>query len=93
MSIKRTKQRSSGRKDDDEGDDFFKKPKEAEKTWEQWTQDVDDAAFRPYVPTEKFEKGVLLAHSKFGKGAVVGVEGNRIEVLFQDGPKKLGHAG
>jgi hypothetical protein len=93
VSIKRTKQRSSGRKDEDEADDFFKKPKEADKSWEEWTKDVADAAFVPYVTTAKFEKGSLLSHGKFGKGVVVLVEGGRIEVLFQDGPKKLGHAG
>ena len=37
-------------------------------------------------------KGQLLVHPKFGKGVVLGVEGQRIEVLFEDGPKKLGHA-
>ena len=42
--------------------------------------------------TARFTKGQLLAHPKFGKGVVVAVEGQRIEVLFEDGPKKLGHA-
>ena len=30
-------------------------------------------------------------HAKFGKGIVVDVEPSRVEVLFQDGPKKLAH--
>jgi len=40
----------------------------------------------------RFSKGDLITHPKFGKGLVLGVEGTRIEVLFQDGKKKLGHA-
>jgi hypothetical protein len=34
-----------------------------------------------------------MSHPKFGKGLVMGVVGARIEVLFKDGRKKLGHAG
>ncbi len=49
--------------------------------------------FSPYATTTKFAKGALVSHSKFGKGLVVSVEGSRIEVLFEDGVKKLGHAG
>ena len=42
--------------------------------------------------SSRYAKGNLILHSKFGKGLVLGVEGPRIEVLFQDGKKKLGHA-
>ncbi len=42
--------------------------------------------------TARFTRGQILVHPKFGKGVVVGVEGQRIEVLFEDGTKKLGHA-
>jgi hypothetical protein len=91
VSIKRAKQRSLGSKDSDDAPDFFAKPKAPVKTWVEWTETVADASFAAYAPATRFEKGALLTHSKFGKGAVVGVEGNRIEVLFQDGPKKLGH--
>jgi hypothetical protein len=91
VSIKRAKQRSFGSKDNDDAADFFAKPKTPDKTWAEWTEAASDAAFMAYVPATRFEKGALLTHSKFGKGAVVGVEGNKIEVLFQDGPKKLGH--
>lgn len=92
MSIKRSKQRSFGSSGNAvEGDDYFAKVKVPEKTWEEWTQGVDDAVFVVYAPAKRFEKGSLLAHAKFGKGAVVNVEGAKIEVLFQEGPKKLGH--
>jgi hypothetical protein len=91
VSIKRAKQRSFGSKDSDDAPDFFAKPKAPDKTWVEWTEAAPDTAFAVYVPATRFLAGALLTHSKFGKGAVIGVEGNKIEVLFQDGPKKLGH--
>ena len=94
MSIKRTKQRSFGRGRDAEESSFGPaKNAEPEKTWAQHMEGKGDDAFVPYAMTSRFAKGALLIHPKFGKGAVVGVEGPRIEVLFEDGPKKLGHAG
>jgi hypothetical protein len=94
MSIKRTKQRSFGRGRDAE-ESSFGGPKQAEpeKTWAEHVADKGDDAFVPYAMTSKYAKGALLLHSKFGKGAVVGVEGQRIEVLFEDGARKLGHSG
>jgi hypothetical protein len=53
--------------------------------------DKTDSDFTPYAMTSRFAKGTLLSHSKFGRGVVVGVEGPRVEVLFEDGAKKLGH--
>ncbi|MEZ4408665.1 MAG: hypothetical protein R3A52_19660 [Polyangiales bacterium] len=32
-----------------------------------------------------------MAHPKFGKGLVVAVDGGRIDVLFEEGVKKLVH--
>jgi hypothetical protein len=94
MSIKRTKQRSFGGRDQDDGDTGFgAKKAEAPKVWADETAGKDDAAFAPYTPATKFAKGALLLHTKFGKGLVVAVEGARIEVLFEDGVKKLGHGG
>jgi hypothetical protein len=46
----------------------------------------------PYALASRFEKGVLVLHAKFGKGVVLAVEGTRIDVLFAEGRKKLGHA-
>jgi hypothetical protein len=91
VSIKRSKQRSFGSKDSGEDEGIFAKKKVVEKTWEELTTDVADSQFKAYAPSTRFENGALLNHSKFGKGAVVAVEANKIDVLFQDGPKKLGH--
>ncbi|WP_394837808.1 hypothetical protein LVJ94_12930 [Pendulispora rubella] len=91
--MKRSKPRSSGKGQDAEGDkDFFAKPKEAEKNWEAEVASKPDEAFSPYALTTRFDKGQLVTHPKFGKGLVTFVEGTRIEILFQEGTKKLGHA-
>jgi hypothetical protein len=95
MSIKRSKQRSqgSGRSQaDDDSPGGWGKPPEPEKTWAEHLEGKGDDAFLPYAMSTRFTKGQLLAHPKFGKGVVVGVEGARIEVLFEEGAKKLGHA-
>ena len=41
---------------------------------------------------DKLSPKALIKHSKFGKGLVIGVDGARIEVLFEDGTKKLAHS-
>jgi hypothetical protein len=94
MSIKRSKQRSSGgsRFSSEEVAPVFAKPVEKEKTWEEWTAGQPDEAFTPYSLKSHYARGALLAHPKFGRGAVVGVEGGVVIVLFADGRKKLGHA-
>jgi hypothetical protein len=96
MSIKRTKQRSfSGGRDSDSDalSPFGNKPAEPVKTWAEQLEGKADEAFLAYSFSSRFEKGALLSHPKFGKGVVVGVEPQRIEVLFEDGLKKLGHGG
>ena len=92
MSMKRTKQRSSGsgRQSDDEPNPWGK-PADPDPTWAEVEAQPDDS-FVPFVMSSRYAKGNLILHSKFGKGLVLGVEGPRIEVLFQDGKKKLGHA-
>jgi hypothetical protein len=93
MSMKRTKQRSSGsgRSSDDEESNAWGKPAEPEPTWADVEAKPDDS-FVPFVLSSRYAKGNLILHAKFGKGLVLGVEGTRIEVLFQEGKKKLGHA-
>jgi hypothetical protein len=94
MSIKRSKQRNFSSRDQNEADTGFGSKKvEPAKVWADETAGKPDEAFAPYAVSAKFAKGALLLHSKFGKGIVIDVEGARIEVLFEDGPKKLGHAG
>jgi hypothetical protein len=94
MSIKRTKQRSSGsgsRQSDDVAS-IFAKPVEPEKSYEELVGGQPDEAFAPYSLKTRYAKGALLVHPKFGKGAVVAIEGTTAVVLFADGRKKLGHA-
>lgn len=91
MSMKRAKQRTGGR-DKDIETDFWKKPTEPEKTWEEQVADKPDDAFTPYAMSEKFALGQFILHPKFGKGVIVDVEAQRVEILFQEGKKKLGHA-
>jgi hypothetical protein len=91
MSMKRSKQRTSGSgRSSGAEDDAWAKPKEPEPEWAEVDARPDDA-FAPFAMTSRFAKGDLILHSKFGKGIVLGVEGPRIEVLFHDGKKKLGH--
>ena len=93
--MKRSKAKSSGsgRSSDDADKDYFAKPKEPEKSWAEHLEGKGDDAFLPYAMTTKFTKGQLLVHSKFGQGRRGRRRaGSRIEVLFEDGPKKLGHA-
>ncbi len=91
MSMKRTKQQTKG-KDSDNATDFWAKPAVPEKTFEEAMEGKTDEQFKPWAMTTTFAKGDLLVHSKFGRGVVTDVEGSRIEILFQDGKKKLGHA-
>ena len=92
MSMKRSKQRSSGsgRQSDDDQKDPWSKPQEPEPTWNE-VESKPDEVFKPFAMSSRFLKGDFIRHPKFGKGVVLGVEGPRIEVLFQDGKKKLGH--
>ena len=94
MSIKRSKQKSfgSGRRNEEEAHFSFIKPPEPEKSWEEQTTGRPDEAFAPYSLKQHYEKGALLSHPKFGKGVIVGVESSRVEVLFAEGKKTLGHA-
>jgi hypothetical protein len=94
MSMKRSKAKTAGSSKGSGEDEssYFAKPKEPEKTWAEHVEGKGDGAFLPYAMSTKFAKGQLLVHPKFGKGIVTHVEGSRIEVLFEDGVKKLGHA-
>jgi hypothetical protein len=92
MSMKRTKPRSSGSnrssgKDDDPP--AWGKSEGPEPSWAD-VESKPESSFVPFVMSSRYAKGDLILHSKFGRGLVLGVEGTRIEVLFQDGKKKLG---
>ena len=90
--MKRTKQRGAGGgRDKDPDVNFWGKPSEPEKTWDEQVDGKPDEAFVPYSMNERYTKGQLILHTKFGKGVVTDVEASRIEILFQEGKKKLGH--
>ncbi|AKU96716.1 hypothetical protein AKJ09_03380 [Labilithrix luteola] len=91
MSMKRTKQRTTSGRDQDGGTDFWAKPATPEKTWEEQVEGKGDDAFVAYALSTRFTKGQLVTHPKFGKGVVVDADASRVEILFQDGKKKLGH--
>jgi hypothetical protein len=97
MSIKRSKQVSRGsRRRETEGSPFFfdstPKAVEPEWNWEDHVAGQAEGSFVPYSLTKTFAKSSFILHPVFGKGLVTNVDGGRIEVLFKDGKKKLGHA-
>ncbi len=92
MSMKRAKEVKRRGRDTDDKDRFFTS-KVTGKTFD-WEKDVaaqPDGSFTKYGPKDRFAREQLLVHTKFGKGVVIDVEPSRVEVLFQDGPKKLAH--
>jgi hypothetical protein len=92
MSMKRSKQRNSGpNRSTDDDSPAWAKPAEAEPTWTE-VETKPDGSFVPFLLASRYSKCDLILHPKFGKGLVVGVEATRIDVLFKDGKKKLGHA-
>ncbi len=93
MSMKRSRARapSRGRRDDDTPINLGGKPAAAEKSWQELVGDQPDDAFVTYDMKATFAKGALLNHATFGKGVVVHSDSQRIEVLFAEGKKKLGH--
>jgi hypothetical protein len=95
MSIKRSKQVNYKSKSQDAPTTgpFAQKPAAPELSWAEHMAGKEGATFTPYAQTAKYEKGALLQHPKFGKGFVTHVEGARVEVCFEEGMKKLGHAG
>jgi hypothetical protein len=95
MSIKRSKAKSTGtgRRPDEREGFFFDEPKDdgPEKTWEELVSGQSDESFVPYLMANRYHRGALIAHPKFGHGAVVKAESTNMEVVFAEGKKKLGH--
>jgi hypothetical protein len=94
MSMKRSKARNSGSdrgSGEDDGPQPWAKPVSPEPTWAD-VESKPDESFTRFALSGRYAKGDLIMHPKFGKGLVLDAEANRIEVLFQDGKKKLGHA-
>jgi|GEM_PF-706685 len=94
MSIKRSKQpyRSSSSLRDKEEKKHSKDKKE-EWNWMEVVQPEPPEKFLPYSINSTFAKGDFITHKVFGRGMVIAVEGNKIEVLFESGIKKLIQAG
>jgi hypothetical protein len=94
MSIKRTKQvsRTPRNRDSEDAPRFsVPKPTKPKYTWEEHVAKAPEDAFKPYSLKGSFEETNLVLHPVFGKGIVINAEERRIEVLFKEGPKKLGH--
>lgn len=93
MSMKRVRRaNNSTKQQESEGPLSFTGQAAPVKTWDELVGSQPDEAFKPYALSTTFAKNDLLAHSKFGRGIVTLVENSRIEVLFQDASRKLGHA-
>ena len=91
MSIRRPK-RASRKNDPDSasgpgGSQAVKMPE-----WAAAVGEKPDEKFSPYAPATTFAESALINHAKFGKGIVVAVDGNKIDILFEQGVKKLLHA-
>jgi hypothetical protein len=54
---------------------------------------VPEQAVRPYAASQSFAVGELVEHPKFGRGTVVAVQLQRIEVEFADNKVTLVHKG
>lgn len=94
MSMKRSRKAgTSARGTETEGGAFAFGNAPVQKTWDELVGGQPDSAFKPYTMTTTYARNDLVEHPKFGKGVVVLVEGARVEVLFKEGSKKLGHAG
>ncbi len=91
MSMKRTKQPGTGDRGNNTVSDYWAKPVPAEKSWEDATAEKTDDDFVAYTMAKRYAVGQLISHPKFGKGVVTDAEPLRVEILFQDGKKKLGH--
>lgn len=90
MSMKRARE-VRRTKDNENEDDGFLTKRAPEKKWD-WETEVSplpDETFAAYSPKSTFAKAAFVAHAKFGKGVVIGVEQGKVEILFQEGPKKL----
>jgi hypothetical protein len=91
MSIKRS--RDFSRRRPPEHSEASAAPKRAERRYS-FDRDV---ASRPaesavtYGTAYRHAEDDLIEHTVFGRGVVTRVQGNRIEVLFRDGIKKLAH--
>jgi hypothetical protein len=60
-------------------------------SWRRLVAERRDAVARPYAMEATFHEGELVEHARFGRGLVVSSGPSTIEVLFEQGTKKLRH--
>jgi hypothetical protein len=91
MSIHRPKRAAARRSDSPAAGRASSSSAPKPPKWKDVVADKPDGAFAAYAPALTFEKDALVSHSKFGKGVVVDVDGNKVHVLFEEGVRKLLH--
>jgi hypothetical protein len=91
MSMKRTKKASAGKGSQAEGGLGFNPPPAELPKWADSIALRPDDAFTPYNIGKLLVRGELVLHAKFGKGQVIGVDTGKVDVLFEEGTKKLAH--
>lgn len=91
MSMKRTKKASGGKAGQAEGSLGFNPPPAELPKWADSVALQPDDAFTPYNIGRLFQRGEYVMHAKFGKGWVIGVDVGKVDVLFEEGTKKLAH--
>jgi hypothetical protein len=91
MSIKRTKPKADRRGSSGEsaGGSGGSTARKKEATWKEVVVDKPDTDFTSYTVSGHYNTGTLLNHPTFGKGLVLRVDGQKIEVLFAEGKKIL----
>ena len=63
-------------------------PKDPKDEWTTATKDATKPR-RTYAATEKYGRGELVVHAKFGVGLIVGTEPGKAVILFESGTRKL----
>ncbi len=92
MSMKRTKKATATTRGSSSETSFgFNPPDQVVPTWDVAVGALGADGFIAYAPAQTYKRDTLLDHAKFGRGKVLAVDGGRIEVLFNDGVKKLAH--
>lgn len=91
MSMKRTKKASGGKNSQAEGSLGFNPPPAALPKWADSVALQADEAFVPYTIARSFNRGDYVLHAKFGKGQVIGTDASKVDVLFEEGTKRLAH--
>jgi hypothetical protein len=93
MSIHRPKRATTRRADPGETSKGGSASATKAPKWKDVVESQPDEAFAKYNPAKTFAMNALVMHPKFGKGIVVEVDGNKMQLLFEEGTKKLMHGG